>query len=130
MEQKFTEFRESGKSLKHELVSHMCLAGAVVASWSLTQEVAGSSPFTVIQLKVCSHLTFASTFASTSPSKFNIASMETQTQTHRMGLNPFLMFYIDVDANANVRCEHALTHLGKTYKGEWLTARHAIWIKV
>ena len=26
----------------------MCLAGAVVASWSLTQEVAGSSPFTVV----------------------------------------------------------------------------------
>ena len=25
-------------------VSHMCLAGAVVASWSLTEEVAGSSP--------------------------------------------------------------------------------------
>ena len=25
----------------------MCLAGAVVASWSLTQEVAGLSPFTV-----------------------------------------------------------------------------------
>ena len=29
-------------------VSHVCLAGAVVASWSLTQEVAGSSPFTVM----------------------------------------------------------------------------------
>ena len=29
-------------------VSHTCLAGAVVASWSLTQEVAGLSPFTVI----------------------------------------------------------------------------------
>ena len=50
MEQKFnefSEFRESDKSLKHELgsikdpVSYMCLAGAVVASWSLTQEVAG-----------------------------------------------------------------------------------------
>ena len=26
-------------------VSHMCLAGTVVASWSHTQEVAGSSPF-------------------------------------------------------------------------------------
>ena len=26
----------------------MCLAGAVVASWSLTQEVAGLSPFTVM----------------------------------------------------------------------------------
>ena len=26
----------------------MCLAGAGVASWSLTQEVAGSSPFTVM----------------------------------------------------------------------------------
>ena len=51
----FSEFRESDKSLKHELgsiykdpVSHMCLVAAVVASWSLTQEVAGSSPFTVI----------------------------------------------------------------------------------
>ena len=26
----------------------MCLAGTVAASWSLTQEVAGSSPFTVM----------------------------------------------------------------------------------
>ena len=29
-------------------VSHMCLAGAVVACWSLTQEKAGSSPFAVM----------------------------------------------------------------------------------
>ena len=29
-------------------VSHTYLAGAVVASWSLTQVVAGSSPFTVM----------------------------------------------------------------------------------
>ena len=32
-------------------VSHMCLAGTVVASWSLSEEigwVAGSSPFTVM----------------------------------------------------------------------------------
>ena len=29
------------------IVSHMCLAGTVVASWSLTQEVAGLSPFNV-----------------------------------------------------------------------------------
>ena len=27
-------------------VSHMCLAGAVVASWSLMQEILGLSPFT------------------------------------------------------------------------------------
>ena len=40
----FTEFGEFSKSLNHP-VSHLCLAGAVVASWSLTQEVAGSSPF-------------------------------------------------------------------------------------
>ena len=26
-------------------VFHMCLAGTVVAAWSLTQEVTGSSPF-------------------------------------------------------------------------------------
>ena len=36
---------------------------------------------------LCSHLTSA--FASTSPSKFNIASKVMQTQTLRMGLNPF-----------------------------------------
>ena len=29
-------------------VSHMCLAVAGVASWSLTQEVAGLNPFTVM----------------------------------------------------------------------------------
>ena len=29
-------------------VSHMCLAGSVVASWYLTQQVAGSNPFTVM----------------------------------------------------------------------------------
>ena len=29
-------------------VSHMCLAGVDVASWSLTQEVAGLSIFTVM----------------------------------------------------------------------------------
>ena len=28
--------------------SHRCLTGAVVASWSLTQEVVGSSHFTVM----------------------------------------------------------------------------------
>ena len=31
-------------------VPHMCLAGAMVASWSLIQEVAGSSPFTVLRI--------------------------------------------------------------------------------
>ena len=42
----FSEFRETDKSPKHELgsikdpISHMCLAGTVVACWSLTQEVA------------------------------------------------------------------------------------------
>ena len=29
-------------------IAHMCLAGTVVACWSLTQEVAGSSHFNVI----------------------------------------------------------------------------------
>ena len=29
-------------------VSRMCLAGIAVAFWSLTQEMAGSSPFTVM----------------------------------------------------------------------------------
>ena len=29
-------------------VSNMCLAGTVVACWSLTQEMANSSPFTVM----------------------------------------------------------------------------------
>ena len=38
-------------------VSHMCLVGTVVTSWSLTQEVAGSSPFAVVTN------TFATEFA-------------------------------------------------------------------
>ena len=38
-------------------VSQMCLAGAVVASWSLTQEVAGSSPFTVMRIIFVSEFT-------------------------------------------------------------------------
>ena len=29
-------------------VSHVCLAGAIVSSWFVTQEVAGSSSFTVM----------------------------------------------------------------------------------
>ena len=29
-------------------VSHMCLADAVIASWSVTQEVAGSNPVNVL----------------------------------------------------------------------------------
>ena len=39
----FCEFRETDKSLKHELasISYMCLTGAVVACWSLTGELAG-----------------------------------------------------------------------------------------
>ena len=54
MGQKFGEFCESYKSLKHDLgsfkdpVCYMCLIGAVIASWSLTQEVTGSSPFIVM----------------------------------------------------------------------------------
>ena len=58
MEQKFSEFGESDKTLKHELsaykdpVSHMSLAGAVVVSWSLTQEVAGSNPYIITGILV------------------------------------------------------------------------------
>ena len=29
-------------------VSHICLAGTVVESWSLTQEMTGSNPFTLM----------------------------------------------------------------------------------
>ena len=50
----FSEFKESNKSLKHDLaqfedpVFHMCLTAIMVASQSLTQEMAGLSPFTVM----------------------------------------------------------------------------------
>ena len=44
-------------------VSHMCLAGAVVASWSLIQEVAGLSPFTVMtNIFVTEFIEFNETF--------------------------------------------------------------------
>ena len=45
----FREFREPEKSQFKDPVSDICLPGAVVESWSLTQEVAGSSPFTVMR---------------------------------------------------------------------------------
>ena len=38
---------ESSKC-QEDPISHMPLAGATVASWSLTQEVAGSNSFTVM----------------------------------------------------------------------------------
>ena len=48
----FSEFRESDKSLNcnqfRDPVSYMCFAGVVVACWSLTQEMASSSPFAVM----------------------------------------------------------------------------------
>ena len=53
MEQKFSEFRDSDKSLKHELefkdpVFHICLAGTVVGSQSLESNTRGGrfKPFT------------------------------------------------------------------------------------
>ena len=43
--------------------THMCLAGVVVASWSLTQEVAGSNPFTVMKIIFITELSkFSETF--------------------------------------------------------------------
>ena len=38
------------KSEFQNLVFHMCLAGAMVASWSLTQMVTGSNTFTVMTI--------------------------------------------------------------------------------
>ena len=55
MEKEFSEFSKSDKSFQSmnwnrfkDSVSDRCLAGSVVASWFLTQEVAGSNPFTVM----------------------------------------------------------------------------------
>ena len=46
-----------------DLVSHMCLAGAVVAFWSLTQKVAGSSPFAILtNISVTEFAKFSETF--------------------------------------------------------------------
>ena len=48
MEQQFSKIGESDKALNwgksKDPTSQMYLAGTAVASWSLTQEVAGSSP--------------------------------------------------------------------------------------
>ena len=46
-----------------DLVSHMCLAGAVLAFWSLTQKVAGSSPFAILtNIFVTEFAKFSETF--------------------------------------------------------------------
>ena len=72
MEQGFSKFRESDKSLKHELVS-ICLACTVVASWSLTQEVVGSSPFTVMTNIFVTE--FIETFGENSYEKLQISGL-------------------------------------------------------
>ena len=59
MDQKFCEFKESDKSIN---ISHTCLADAVVAPWSLTQEVAGSSPFNDNYLSSLNSLNSVKTF--------------------------------------------------------------------
>ena len=40
--------------------------------------------------------------------ELNIASLQNQVQMHIMGLNAFLMFCFDIDAN--VKCEHSIKH--------------------
>ena len=54
-------------------VSHMCLAGAVLASWPLIQEEAGSSPFTVMTNIVVTE--FSETFRNNSNLKHNKVSV-------------------------------------------------------
>ena len=50
----FSEFGQSDESPKHELdtikdpASHMCLAGTVVVSWSLMQDVTSLITFTLM----------------------------------------------------------------------------------
>ena len=57
-------------------VSHMCLAGTVVAYWSLTQEVAASSPFTVMtNMLVTEFAEFSETFRKNSIVKGNIPNV-------------------------------------------------------
>ena len=56
------------------------------------------------------HLMFTFVFASTSPSKFNIASMEKQTQMHRMDPQFYIDAMLNVDTNVNIKCEHTMTH--------------------
>ena len=69
IEQKFTEFREFVKLLKHELQSiqdpfcYICVTGAEVTSWSLVQEVAGSNnPFNYKYVLLNSVKTFGKTY--------------------------------------------------------------------
>ena len=68
---------------------------------------------------LCSHLMSAFVSTSTSPSKFNNASMVRQMHSHRMGLNSFSVCNVfvaidtilnfDSDANTDVKCEQVFT---------------------
>ena len=57
----------------HDPVSHMSLAGSVVASLSLTQEVASSNPFTVMtNIFVTEFAEFGETFRKNSNGWFTV----------------------------------------------------------
>ena len=72
-------------------------------------------------MNVYASFTLVSALASTSPSKFNIASMVMRTQIQRLGLKLFsvstfaLLFdtklNLDSNANANTQCEQAFTFI-------------------
>ena len=71
------------------------------------------SPSLLVTVKVCSHLTFA--FPSKSLSKHYVkGNANTNAQN---GYVPFHAFDGDVDANANVKCEHTLKYYSAGFKG-------------
>ena len=77
---------------------------------------------------LCSHLTSAFAFVSMSLSKFNIASMVTQTKMQRMGYSLLqCSFDSDVDANANVdvKCEQTLSGIQRLFR--LLAPIHSLW---
>ena len=63
-------------------VSHMCLSGTVVVPWSFTQEVAGSSHFTVMtNIFVTEFSEFSKTFKRNSSVIFIFISVTTVSST-------------------------------------------------
>ena len=60
-----------------DLVSDLCNAGIVVATWSLTQEVAGSSPFYCNDKYFIVLSELSETFRDNSTSKFKSENLRT-----------------------------------------------------
>ena len=96
-------FTKSQKIILHLNVCKFCAYREELECWVLTLPYLSSAPLYALMRGVANAVFTLDVCVCVNVTlMFNIVSMETQTQTHRMGLNPLLTFSIDTVFNLTV----------------------------